>query len=292
MSQPNEINTIKEVEVKEHHSIWLSALAVGLALVGGFAFYQNTQLQDVRRDLGASQKDVSALRTSVAGVSDEARKQIDNLRGQLVNTQQQSAEVLTRAQVAAKRRADAAVAKLDKQQAERVAALDAQLNEVKESSALASTRLAGVTNDVSAVQTDVADTKSRLDKSIGELQSVRGDLGVMSGLVATNSKEIETLRKLGDRNIYEFNLAKAAGMEKVGDISLRVTKTNARRNQYSVLLSADDKLIEKKDKTTNEPVQFYVISKARQPYEIVVNEVGKNTIKGYLATPKITTARN
>jgi chromosome segregation ATPase len=290
MSQPIEVNTIKEVEVNDRPSIWLPALAVGLALVGGFAFYQNSQLQDVRRDLGGSQRDVAALRTSVAGASDEARKQIDNLRGQLVNSQQQNVDVLTQAQSTAKRRADAAVAKIDKQQAERVAALNAELNEVKESTAMASTRLAGVSNDVTAVQTDVADTKSRLDKSIGELQSVRGDLGLMSGLVATNSKEIETLRQLGDRNIYEFTLAKANGMERVGDISLRVLKTNVRRNQYSVVLSADDKLIEKKDKTTNEPVQFYVVSKARQPYEIVVNEVTKNTIKGYLATPKVTTA--
>ncbi len=290
MSQPNDLNMIQEAPGRS--SIWLPILAAGLLLVGGFAFYQNSQLQDVRRDLSASQRDVSALRTSVAGASDEARKQIDALRGQLVNTQQQSTEVLTQAQTMAKRRADAAVAKLDKKQAERVAALDAQLNEVKETTAQNASRLAGVSNDVSSVQTDVADTKSKLDKTNGDLQSVRGDLGMMSGLVATNSKEIETLRRLGDRNIYEFNLVKKPGLEKVGDIQLRVLKTNVRRNQYSLAVNADDKTIEKKDKTTNEPVQFYVMSKARQPYEIVVNEVSKNSIKGYLATPKITTARN
>ena len=290
MSQPNDLNVVHEP--KEQRSIWLAALAAGLILVGGFAFYQNSQLQDVRRDLATSQRDVSSIRTSVAGANDEARKQIDSLRGQLVNTQQQSAEVLTQAQVTAKRRADAAVAKLDKKQAERVEALNAQLSEVKESAAMATTRLAGVSSDVTAVQTDVADTKSRLDKSISELQSVRGDMGMMSGLVATNSKEIETLRKLGDRNIYEFTLAKSSGLQRVGDISLKVMKTNVSRNRYSMAVSADDKLIEKKDKTTNEPVQFYVASKARQPYEIVVNQVTKNTIKGYLATPKVTTASN
>lgn len=291
MSQPNELNTI--VEVKERRSIWLPALAAGLVLVGGFAFYESSQLQDVRRDLGTSQKDVIALRTSVAGASDESRKQIEGLRGQLMNTQQQNTEVLTRAQSVARRRSDAAaakLAKLDQEQAERVAALDSQLNEVKETAALATTRLAGVSNDVTVVQTDVADTKSKLEKTNGDLQSVRGDLGMMSGLVATNGKEIEVLRKLGDRNIYEFKLAKADGLERVGDISLRLTKTNISRNRYSLLVSAEDKVIEKRDKTTNEPIQFYVVSKARQPYEIVVNEVTKNSVKGYLATPKVTTA--
>jgi chromosome segregation ATPase len=290
MSQTNELNVVPES--KDRHSIWMAALAAGILLVGGFAFYQNNQLQEVRHDLTASQRDVAALRTSVAGVTDDARKQIESLRGQLVNTQQQSTEVLSQAQVIAKRRADAAVARLDKKHSEQVAELNSQLSEVKENAALSSTRLAGVSNDVSAVQTDVADTKSRLDKSISELQSVRGDMGMMSGLVATNSKQIDMLRQLGDRNIYEFKLVKANGLQRVGDVSLRVLKTNAKRNRYSLAVSADDKVIEKKDKTTNEPVQFYVASKARQPYEIVVNEVTKNTVKGYLATPKVTTASN
>jgi chromosome segregation ATPase len=290
MSQTNELNVVPES--KDRHSIWMAALAAGILLVGGFAFYQNNQLQEVRHDLTTSQRDVAALRTSVAGVTDDARKQIESLRGQLVNTQQQSTEVLSQAQVIAKRRADAAVARLDKKHSEQVAELNSQLSEVKENAALSSTRLAGVSNDVSAVQTDVADTKSRLDKSISELQSVRGDMGMMSGLVATNSKQIDMLRQLGDRNIYEFKLVKANGLQRVGDVSLRVLKTNAKRNRYSLAVSADDKVIEKKDKTTNEPVQFYVASKARQPYEIVVNEVTKNTVKGYLATPKVTTASN
>lgn len=290
MSQPNDLNVIQET--REHRSIWLPTLAAGLALVGGFAVYESTQLQDVRRDLVTSQKDVSTLRTSVAGANDEARKELDNLRGQILSTQQQSTEGLTRAQAIAKRRSDVALTKLDKQQAERVAALNEELSAVKETSAQTSTRLAGVSNDVTSVQTDVADTKTKLDKSIGDLQSVRGDLGMMSGLVATNGKEIEMLRQLGDRNIFEFNLVKKGALEKVGDIQLRLVKTNAKRNQYSVAVSADDKLIEKRDKTLNEPVQFYVMSKARQPYEIVVNEVTKTSIKGYLATPKITTARN
>ena len=38
----------------------------------------------------------------------------------------------------------------------------------------------------------------------------------------------------------------------------------------------------------NEPIQFYT-SKARQPYEIVVNSVSKDKIAGYLATPKVMT---
>ena len=71
---------------------------------------------------------------------------------------------------------------------------------------------------------------------------------------------------------------------------LQLKKSDAKKNRFSVNLTFDDKTVEKKDKTLNEPLQFYT-SKARQPYEIVVNSVGKDTISGYLATPKVQTPR-
>jgi prophage DNA circulation protein len=281
------------------HSLWLPGLAAGFIALGCFALYQNTQIHDLGRDLAAHQKDLVALRTSFASLDSDLRKQFAGVSDQLASTQKESLEKVTEAQTAVRRHADSVARKLEQKQAETTAALGAELNAVKESAAQTSTQLTGVSsdvsavrNDVSAVRTDVASTKTELDRSVVELQRVRGDMGVMSGLIATNSKEIDTLRQLGDRNIYEFTLSKSSGMTKVGDIRLQLGKVNVRRNQYSLIVNANDKVIEKKDKTTNEPVQFYVLDKARQPYEIVVNEVAKNTVKGYLATPKVMAARN
>ena len=47
--------------------------------------------------------------------------------------------------------------------------------------------------------------------------------------------------------------------------------------------TADDKRVEKKDRTVNEPLQFYV---AKSLYQVVVLSVGKDQISGYLQTPK------
>ena len=49
--------------------------------------------------------------------------------------------------------------------------------------------------------------------------------------------------------------------------------------------------MEKKDRTVNEPVQF-MLSKATQPYELVVNEVRKDMISGYVSAPKVQSVRN
>jgi hypothetical protein len=116
-------------------------------------------------------------------------------------------------------------------------------------------------------------------------------LGVQSGLIATNGKELAALKALGERNYFEFNLTKTKEPRKVGDITVLLKKTDPKKNKYTIELVADDKKYEKKDKNLNEPVQFYV-AKARQPYEIVVNEVKKYQIVGYLTTPKVQSARN
>ena len=71
---------------------------------------------------------------------------------------------------------------------------------------------------------------------------------------------------------------------------IELKKVDTKRNKFTIAITVDDKTVEKKDRTINEPIQFYT-SKARQPDEIVVNTVGKNTMSGYLAAPKVQTPR-
>jgi hypothetical protein len=109
---------------------------------------------------------------------------------------------------------------------------------------------------------------------------------VMSGLIATNSKELEALKKLGDRDYFEFDLPKSSSPQKVGDIQLALRRADVKRNRFTLEVLADDRRVEKKDKTINEPVQFYT-SSTRIPYEIVVNQVRKDHVVGYLSVPKV-----
>ena len=115
--------------------------------------------------------------------------------------------------------------------------------------------------------------------------STVGDLGVQSGLIARNHEDVETLKRLGERNIYEFSITKAKEASKVGPVSITLRKVDVKKYKFTVGVMADDKNIEKKDKTVGEPVQFYVRG-ARAPYELVVFDVGKDKISGYLSTPK------
>jgi chromosome segregation ATPase len=270
---------------------WLPVLGALVLVAGGYSIYLGTQTQDLRRQFAAAQKDNAGLRTELADTSTELQGALNSVRDDLSQAQQDASASVAKAASAATRHADVVASRLAKKTAEEAEQLSAELGKVKESAADASSRIDGVTTDVGSVKTDVASTKSALDETRSDLQRARGDMGLMSGLVATNSKQIQELRDLGDRNIYEFTLAKNGKMQRVGDIELTLRKADTGHNRFTVDVLADDKRVEKKDRTVNEPVQFYV-SKARQPYEIVVNQVQKNQIVGYLATPKVTIARD
>lgn len=265
-----------------------------LALLGA-NIYLFTQLDKTKDDVRALQ---SSLKTEIqevqqsAAVSSRASKQyVAELKDELEAARRAQAMAVGQAKLDAEKKVKDLEQSL-KQETKAVAAqMTSQISEVKEQTAAVNSRVGEVSTEVGAVKTEVASTKTELEKTISDLKRVRGDLGEQSGLIATNGKELAALKALGERNYFEFRLAKQKNPQRVGDIMLTLKKSDVKKNKFTLELVADDKKVEKKDKSINEPLQFYT-SKARQPYELVVNEVGKDLIVGYLATPKVQNARN
>jgi chromosome segregation ATPase len=252
-------------------------------------------LENVKRDT-AQMRD--SLLTEVAKVrethslsSASSRQRLDELRTELETARSQATTVVGQARKDVLKHADELAARLQEEQRRQQAQVTTELTAVKEAAGTANTKISDVSNDVGNVRTEVAATKSELEKTIADLKSVRGDLGLQSGLIATNGKELSALKALGDRNYVEFNLQKTKAPQKVGNILVLLKKTDLKKNQYTVELTADDKRVEKKDKSINEPLQFYLAG-TRLPCELVVNEVRKDVVIGYLSTPKVTTSRN
>jgi hypothetical protein len=148
-----------------------------------------------------------------------------------------------------------------------------------------SSAVTDVKTDVGGVKTDLGQTKSELAATVAQLTSMKGDLSDHSSLIARNHDELEILKHKGDRQFYEFTLAK--GVKKpVGTISLELKKTDPKKNKFTIVVYSDDKQYEKKDRNLNEPLQFYA-GKDPMLFEIVINSVSaKNTVSGYLSVPK------
>ncbi len=268
--------------VVEHRAPnWLVGLTV-LALLAalgalGWALGLQNHLTVAEGKLNSATQQNASLAEKIEDTNERLRAQGEAL-GQTVGLTQKQLEERSAQLAAAQKNVAASTRNLQKQTVANQKVVQQQLGAVQTDVAGVKTDVGGVKNDVATTQADLATTKSQLTRVVG-------DQGVMSGLIATNHDELQELRKRGERNYYEFTLQKGGNGQVVGTVKLALKKADVKRSKYTMNVSADDKNIEKKDKNLDEPVQFY---SGKQPalYEIVVNNISKNQVQGYLSTPK------
>lgn len=253
---------------------WIPILFVVLIAVVGYLLYAEFSS---RKDLEARLVQSNQKADQLTAQLRRANEQITGMNGQINLTSQKLG--ITASQLEQARNLAIKAAKAAEQQAQ---ALGQAQQENAAKFGQLSSDLGGAKSDIAATKTDLEATKAKLERTVG-------DLGVTSGLVAHSREELEALKQLGERNIFEFNLHRTKAPQRVGPIQVRLTKIDQKHYRYSLYVVADDRQIEKRDKTAEEPVQFYVRG-SRIPYEIVVFDMSRDRISGYLSTPKDTTA--
>ena len=280
---------IDEVPEKEIHFVepdnsgsqgkFLVVFVVLAALVAG-EVYSIHKINSTRDALEAQQTQVhkqlaaefqDQLTSRVSAIENSNAQQFDALKDEL-----DSAAKRLGATGGELKRSRAMVAKLQSDEQQRAEQLQQQI------------ALKADQQQVGALNQDVTAQRSDLDNTKKALDSVRSDLGMtrseMGTLIARNHDDIGQLRKMGDRDYFEFTVSRKTPVH-VAAVGLTLTKTNVKRHRFNLELLADDVQVEKKDRTINEPIFFYV-SGSKRPYELVVNEVKQDQVKGYLSTPK------
>jgi DNA anti-recombination protein RmuC len=269
------MSEIDEVEnpPRTYSGALLAAIAVALlASVGGliWCFTLNARLTTAQAELADAKQQNVSLAAEQRETDARLKVATDELGKSLGLTQKELEE---RAQAIVRQEAadNQKLASAQAQTAQQVSQVSSEVSNVK--------------TDVGGVKTDLGKTQTDLATTITQLASVRGDLSSTNSVIARNHDELVTLEHKGDRNFYEFTLNK--GQKKpVGTVSLEVKKTDSRHSRFTLEIYADDKVYEKKDRNVNEPLQFYA-GKDPALYEVVVNTISsKNTISGYLSSPK------
>jgi hypothetical protein len=138
-------------------------------------------------------------------------------------------------------------------------------------------------DDVATLGGDVNGVKSDLETTNNNIQMARGELGT---LIAKNHDEIDELRRLGERDYYEFTLTGKGNKSKAGSLMIELRGTNPKKNQFTVDLTVNDMRLEKKNRSVDEPIYFYTQG-TRAPLELVVNQIGKDKVVGYVSVPKM-----
>jgi chromosome segregation ATPase len=275
----------KEVELEGRDVSNKLLIALAVSLLFGIAaliwcFGLSNHMGVLEQKLAASEQKNAQLSEQQAVLGERLKATTETL-GQSVGLTQRQIEVRTQAlmdtqaqQLATVRATKEQTAKL----AEQEAASEKQLGAVQSDVSAVKTDVGGAKASIAATQSDLADTKA-------QMQRVIGDEHQMSGLIATNHDQLEILKHKGDRNYFEFTLQKGAKPTLLSTVKLQAKKVDEKKGRYTLVVSSDDRNIEKKDKTLDEPVQFYS-GKDPQLFEIVVNNISKNTITGYLSAPK------
>ena len=265
---------------QEHsHTAAFVAIFVVLALLAIGEFYAMNQISATRQSTEAAQ---AKTRTDLSAKMDDQITQLQRSNSQMIDGLKQELDTSSKSMGMTQselRRARASVTRLSKLQAEEqqeAQQLKSQLAQKADAQ-----QVGALSQDVTATKTDLGATKKTVDTLSKDLGMARSELGT---LIATNHNEIEALRKMGERDYFEFTASK--GKEtKVAGIGLILKKTNVKRHRFNISLIADDMEIRKDNRTVDEPI-FFSVRGAKKFYELVVNKVDSDQVSGYISTPK------
>ncbi len=249
------------------------AVAIAYLIVASYFMYFAYSVYEVRPRIIALEQRQTALEAEQAELNKKVHGRLSEFK------QTMSSELGTTKQEMTLRAAE-----LEAQQKAAAAKLAAAQNQQGKQLAAVSGEVSSVKTDVGAAKADIQKTQNDLAATSTKLEHAMGDLGVQGGLIAHNAGELEELKHRGDRNYYDFTLNKNA-RQRVSNISLVLKKVDPKKSTFTLNVLADDKTIEKKDRTLGEPLQFYT-GPDHLLYEVVVFTTAKNSVTGYLSAPK------
>jgi len=160
---------------------------------------------------------------------------------------------------------------------------DSRFNQIQSRLADQQKEIAGTREDLNKTRDDL---QGKLDSARDELSgSIGSTKDELSGSIARTHDDVVALQKRGERNYYEFTLTKSKEFQRVGPLSLSVRKVNTKRKSYDLAMFVDDNQLQKKSVNLFEPV-WVNLQDQSQPVQLVVNQIGKDQIQGYISAPK------
>jgi chromosome segregation ATPase len=256
---------------------WISLgiiLVAFVALAGlGLAWSASNSAKDIRT---ASTNDIQAMKQTYD-------KNFDSVQARLDQTEKTNTDLQSDLSLVTKH-LQMTQGALKKAREEAQQAREAASQELADMDSQVKDQLAtkASTDDVKSVSGEVGVVRTDLESTKNDLNMARSEMGT---LIAKNHDDIETLRRLGERDYIEFTIAEKNKPQKVGDVSVELRSADPKKNQCNLAIIVDDKRTEKRNRSVDEPIFFYAHG-AHQPMEVVINQVGKGKVTGYLSVPK------
>ena len=231
---------------------YIAAVIVGGAGVG-YAVHEHSSAQN----LVAQNAQVTAQLNSTQGALTTTQGQLDQLSTKVnameANAQAQAAQATTANHTASVRRS---------------AVLDSRFKKMQ-------TQLDSQGQAIDQARTDLTTTQ-------GDLSNTRTEL---TGSIARTHDELVELEKRGERSYFEFDIVKSKEFKHEGPVGIKLSKANNKKGYADLMLIVDDRNLTQKHVNLYQPAMFYEPDNG-QPVEIVINDISKDHIHGYVSAPK------
>ncbi|HMD22226.1 MAG TPA: hypothetical protein VKH40_18010 [Alloacidobacterium sp.] len=131
--------------------------------------------------------------------------------------------------------------------------------------------------------------QSQVDAQGKEIEDTRTDLvntrTELTGSIARTHDELVVLQKRGERSYYEFDIQKSKQFQRQGPVGIRLKKANVKHQYADLEMMVEDRNLSQKHVNIYQPVMYYQADSG-QPLEVVINDITKDHIHGYVSAPK------
>jgi hypothetical protein len=279
----SEWSTDRPVALESHHrgqskTLWVLVVVLAAAL-GALAYYgyhmvkdQDTQITQ----LFGNQGTVSTLGQRV----DAAETKLHDLAGDWQGVGQRVTKLEGRVAADVKQTRVYAETLTQRLHQQMIAEMDARTSTLD-------ARLRQVETEQTAQRAQMAQVEANLKQDVSAVREENGrDLSGVRQLGETNARDLSAISQKLDRERIDFELAKGQTKELVPGISLRIRGMNPAYQRYhgALWLLQDHRTVWLRDQSVHEPVRFFH-KDGGEPYELVVTDVTKKAVVGYLLAP-------
>ena len=279
----------------DHRFLMIASGLFVLALLG-IVFYSSQQDNHLRKDLAANNELLMKRLDDADGRMAKLESQLTVTQDRVGVTQQdleRAREIATQLRAEQERNVKRLTAELAEKASstdvntlkETATAHTAQLGSVSENVGAVKTEVGSVKSEVGVVKDDLKGTKEELDRTKKDLANTNLVIDQQGKLIATNAEGLDTLRMKGEREYVEFDIVKKDKAKQVADIRVELRKADTKKQHADIRIFINDTQVDKGKVYVNEPVH---VRQGRQglDYEVVINQVLKDQIRGYLSLPK------
>ncbi len=262
-----------------------------LALAGNV--YQFVKSQHLARELAAIQHNLQAQITRLSDATSGAFDVTEHRFEQLNRLQESTAAAIIDARSELRRNNTQVATHLEdrnQELAQKNQELTAQLTALKQD---ISARLQNTSTKLDTADAKLQHVFTETDRNRADLKRVAGDLNAVTAKLATSAKPVATLPQPAAappippaRKHLPFDLLTTKVPTRIGEIQIAIRSTDPKNNRYTMDLYTGDKVARGKDCAINEAVQFYLAGNPL-PYEVVVNQVWKDEVIGYVSAPVV-----